>query len=137
MGGENEDQTQPVCPLCGKPVDADASGVIFARERLEMPSVGDLPSRIEGRGAFFHPSCPPELIGWVRRARSSERRKPIGSPRLVCAECGCVSRGEAEGWAAFLAEDTAGVEPSSLGIFCPRCAALEFDYHPEGAGEYT
>lgn len=57
--------------------------------------------------------------------------------RLACEECGCVSRGEAEGWAAFLGEDREGVEPTSMGIFCPRCAALEFDYRLEEGSEYT
>lgn len=72
MPGEDEGQTHSICPCCGKPVDPDAPGVIFARERLDVPSVRDLPDKIEGRGAFFHASCPPELIGWVRRAKSSD-----------------------------------------------------------------
>jgi hypothetical protein len=71
MGGEDEGQAHSVCPCCGKPVEPNDPGVIFARERLDTPSVGDLPNQIEGRGAFFHPGCPPELVGWVRRARSS------------------------------------------------------------------
>lgn len=57
--------------------------------------------------------------------------------RLICEECGCVSRREAEGWAAFLGEDRTGVEPSSVGLFCPRCAALQFDYRLEEGSEYT
>jgi hypothetical protein len=57
--------------------------------------------------------------------------------RLVCEECGCVSRGEAEGWAAFLGEDIAGGESSPLRMFCPRCAALEFHYRLEEGSEYT
>lgn len=71
MGGGYEEQTGSVCPFCGKEVDVDAPGVIYARARLNVPSVGELPNEIEGRGAFFHPGCPPEVIGWVRRVRSS------------------------------------------------------------------
>jgi hypothetical protein len=64
-------------------------------------------------------------------------------PSLKChhqtaaEECGCVSRGDADGWAAFLGEDIKRMEPSSLGIFCPRCAALEFDYRVEETADYT
>jgi hypothetical protein len=36
-----------------------------------------------------------------------------------------------------MGEDWAGSEPSSVGILCPRCAALEFDYRPEDGGDYT
>jgi hypothetical protein len=57
--------------------------------------------------------------------------------RLTCEECGCVSRGRADGWAAFLGEDRAGIEPSCVGIFCPRCAAEYFDYRADDAREYT
>lgn len=57
--------------------------------------------------------------------------------RLVCEECGCVSRGDAEGWAAFLGEGRERVEPSSVGIFCPRCAALEFDFRLQEGSDYT
>jgi hypothetical protein len=57
--------------------------------------------------------------------------------RLRCEECGCVSRGRAHGWAAFLGEDLAGIEPSCVGIFCPRCAGEFFDYRADESGEYT
>ena len=71
MGAVDEEQAHSVCPLCRKPIDPDAANAIYARQRLTVPSVGELPDQIEGRGAFFHASCPPELIGWVRRARAS------------------------------------------------------------------
>jgi hypothetical protein len=71
MGAEDDPQTHSLCPYCGKTVDPDAPDVIFAREQLETPDVEEeLPDRIEGRGAFFHQWCPPELVGWVRRAPS-------------------------------------------------------------------
>jgi hypothetical protein len=41
------------------------------------------------------------------------------------------------GWAAFLGEDTEGMEPTCVGIFCPVCATEEFGYRPERAEEYT
>jgi hypothetical protein len=56
---------------------------------------------------------------------------------LTYAECGCSSDEEARGWAAFSGEDTEGIEPTSLLIFCPVCAAKEFGYRPERAEEYT
>jgi hypothetical protein len=56
---------------------------------------------------------------------------------LECEQCGCASRGRARGWAAFVAEDDEHGEPPCVGIFCPRCAAVEFDHRPEAADEYT
>lgn len=50
-------------------------------------------------------------------------------------ECGCISRASADGWVAILTKDKEGVE--SVGIFCPRCAALEFDHRIEEGSEYT
>jgi hypothetical protein len=34
-------------------------------------------------------------------------------------------------------EDTDRLAPTSVGIFCPVCAAEEFGYQPEQADEYT
>ncbi|HEY9457376.1 MAG TPA: hypothetical protein VIQ56_05690 [Gaiella sp.] len=48
-----------------------------------------------------------------------------------------MSRGRAEGWAAFIGEDPARVEPTSLGVFCPRCAGDFFDYRADEARHYT
>lgn len=42
---------------------------------------------------------------------------------LVCAECGVQSDRDAEGWRAFLTCD----EPPEAAVFCPECAATEFD----------
>ena len=41
-------------------------------------------------------------------------------------------RGRAKGWAAFIGEDTDGLEPPCIGVFCPVCAADEFGYRREG-----
>ena len=57
--------------------------------------------------------------------------------RLECEECGCASRGRAERWTAFLGEDTARIEPSSVGVLCPRCAAEVFDYRTREGRDYT
>jgi hypothetical protein len=57
--------------------------------------------------------------------------------RLACEECGCESRGRAEGWAAFVGEDPARIEPSCIGVFCPRCAGEVFDYRPHDGRDYT
>jgi hypothetical protein len=56
---------------------------------------------------------------------------------MTCDECGCVSRGRAEGWAAFIGEDRTRVEPTSVGVFCPRCAGDFFDYRADDARHYT
>lgn len=56
---------------------------------------------------------------------------------LECDECGCASRGRAKGWAAFSGEDLERVEPTSIAILCPSCAAVEFEYRPEQAEDYT
>lgn len=57
--------------------------------------------------------------------------------RLECEECGCASRGRAERWTAFLGEDTARIEPSSVGVFCPRCAGEVFDHRTREGRDYT
>jgi hypothetical protein len=62
-------------------------------------------------------------------------RKVAG--RLECEECGCASRGRAEGWAAFLGEDPARIEPPCIGVFCPRCAGDVFEYRPSDGRDYT
>ena len=41
-------------------------GEVDEEQASVCPSVGELPSEIQGRGAF-RPSCPPELVGWVVR----------------------------------------------------------------------
>lgn len=48
-------------------------GEVDEEQASVCPSVGELPSEIQGRGAF-RPSCPPELVGWVVRRGSSPGR---------------------------------------------------------------
>lgn len=43
-----------VCPYCSKRVDPNASGVTYA---VEIRS-------LDGTGAFFHPGCPPSVVGY-------------------------------------------------------------------------
>jgi hypothetical protein len=40
-------------------------------------------------------------------------------------------------WVAFTGEDPDGVEPTSVAIMCPVCAAHEFDWRPEAATDYV
>lgn len=61
----------------------------------------------------------------------------VAAGRLECEECGCVSRGRAEGWTAFLGEDPARIEPSCVGVFCPRCAGEVFEYRQTDGRDYT
>jgi hypothetical protein len=68
----------------------------------------------------------------VRRAQGVAR--PTGSQQnrgvLVCVECGCVSDEEASGWRAYREDVPGEDEPASVAIFCPICAAREFDAAP-------
>ena len=75
-------------------------------------------------------SCRHPSLLCLARARFVKRR-------LTCEECGCISRGRAKGWTAFLGEEVREIEPLSVGIFCPRCAALECEHSIEEAGEFT
>jgi hypothetical protein len=54
---------------------------------------------------------------------------------LVCEECGRLSGDQARGWAAFLGEDPDAERPMSVEVFCPSCAAREFDYRARRADE--
>ena len=53
---------------------------------------------------------------------------------LHCEDCGCASDDRASGWAAFTGEDPEGIEPTSVVIMCPVCAAREFEWRPESGG---
>ena len=59
-----------------------------------------------------------------------------GDVLLVCGECGCASDEHARGWAAFNGEDPDGIEPTSVVIMCPVCAAREFEWRPRAAEDY-
>ena len=58
-----------------------------------------------------------------------------GEGLLHCEDCGRASDHRASGWAAFTGEDPDGVEPTSVVIMCPACAAREFEWRPEAAAE--
>jgi hypothetical protein len=60
-----------------------------------------------------------------------------GDVLLICDESGCASNEYAAGWAAFHGEDPDGIEPTSVAIMCPVCAAREFEWRPEAAEGYT
>ena len=53
-----------VCPCCSEPVEPTAPDVVYAVHMVD--SAGDW---IEGLPAYFHPDCPPELVGYARRHR--------------------------------------------------------------------
>jgi hypothetical protein len=52
-----------------------------------------------------------------------DESEPIVSdePILVCVECGRVSTARASGWRALVADE------DEVAIYCPGCAAREFD----------
>jgi hypothetical protein len=54
-----------------------------------------------------------------------------GNVLLTCGECGCASDEHAKGWAAFADEDPDGLEPTSVVIMCPVCAARKFSGGPK------
>ncbi|MGE5691348.1 MAG: hypothetical protein ACM33B_12405 [Pseudomonadota bacterium] len=45
---------------------------------------------------------------------------------LRCLECGTEAEGSAPGWRALIGGGYEG-EPLEVGVYCPRCAAREFD----------
>jgi hypothetical protein len=48
---------------------------------------------------------------------------------LACAECGRLSDGQALGWQALVVsdDDELPLEDDDVVVFCPDCAAREFD----------
>ena len=56
---------------------------------------------------------------------------------LICDECRCASDELASGWVAFSGEDPDRIEPTSIAIMCPACAAREFEWRPEVAEGYV
>jgi hypothetical protein len=56
---------------------------------------------------------------------------------LYCEECGCCSGELGKGWAAFVCDDPDELEPASIVVYCPPCAAAEFGYRPDFAGKYV
>ena len=69
--------------------------------------------------------------------RSKIRAGMLVEGLLICAECGCASDDLSSRWAAFSGEDPDGLEPTSVVIMCPVCAAREFEWRPEAAEGYT
>lgn len=46
---------------------------------------------------------------------------------LVCSECGRRAEDEAAGWRAYRDDLSEEEDAPSLALFCPACAAREFD----------
>ena len=57
------------CPYCERWVDTDASDVVYAVKPHDLRGMGRAHDFVRGTGAFFHPRCPPEHVGYVRRPR--------------------------------------------------------------------
>ena len=56
---------------------------------------------------------------------------------LYCEECGCCSGDLGKGWAAFVCYDPDELDPPTLIVYCPPCAASEFEYRPDVASNYV
>ena len=56
---------------------------------------------------------------------------------LVCEECGCVSGELGRGWVAYVCDDPEQIEPTTLIVYCPPCAASEFAHRPDAAHAYV
>ena len=56
---------------------------------------------------------------------------------LCCVECGCRSDGPGKGWLALRCDVPDPDEPDdrepAIAIYCPDCAAREFDHRPEAS----
>ena len=61
------DESTAVCPCCREPVEPTAADVVYAVHMVDAP--GQTRGWIEGLPAYFHPDCPPELVGYARRQR--------------------------------------------------------------------
>ena len=61
------DESTAVCPCCSEPVDPDAVDVVYAVHMVDAAGHGHSSDWIEGLPAYFHPDCPPELVGYARR----------------------------------------------------------------------
>ena len=62
----------------------------------------------------------PSAVVWLGENRSV----------LLCVECGGVADDEAGGWRAYREDLPDENDPPSVAIFCPICAAREFDAEP-------
>ena len=57
---------------------------------------------------------------------------------LVCMDCGCVSGELGRGWAAYISQDPDDeLDPPAIAVYCPPCAASEFDHRPDTADAYV
>jgi hypothetical protein len=56
---------------------------------------------------------------------------------LYCEECGCRSGELGKGWVAYACHDPDGLDEPLIVVYCPPCAAAEFEYRPDAAAEYV
>lgn len=64
-----EGKTFGRCPFCDRFVDTNASDVVYAVKHDDLPGMGQSHDFVDGAGAFFHPGCQPERVGYMRRPR--------------------------------------------------------------------
>jgi hypothetical protein len=62
------DEPFQVCPYCRERITPDEPGVVYACQQVDAPGFGQAHDWIDGRGGFFHADCPPEAVGYARRA---------------------------------------------------------------------
>jgi hypothetical protein len=57
---------------------------------------------------------------------------------LECVECGCVSGELGRGWAAFICKDPDDeLDLPAIAVYCPPCAASEYDHRRDAADAYV
>jgi len=60
--------------------------------------------------------------------------------RVLCVECGRCSGELGRGWVAFRCDDPdpdEGDAEPAIALYCPPCAAAEFDFGPDVAATYV
>jgi hypothetical protein len=58
-----EGETFTRCPFCDRWVDRTASDAVYAVKQYDIRGIG------QTHGAYFHPCCQPERVGYERRPR--------------------------------------------------------------------
>jgi hypothetical protein len=75
---------------------------------------------------------------WPRFAASIRRGLEYGlRVQLRCEECGRTADERAVAWVAMLAEDLEEDEYATVIVYCPACAAREFDIVPRRGPSQT
>ena len=79
-----------------------------------------------------------EMADLLAERNPSYTRSPRrGAAILYCVECGCCAGEIGHGWTAWICNDPDEVDPPTIAVYCPPCAAEEFGYRPEVAAHYV